>query len=410
MTAICIYFQAHQPNRLKEYSFFEIGKNHFYENDDLNLEVLNKVSEKCYLPANEMLLRLLERNAGKLKLTYSISGVLLEQLENLRPDVLESFKKLVDTGHVEILCETYYHSLAYNFSKTEFEEQVEKHKATLKRLFGVVPTSFRNTELIYNNEIASYLEGMGFKTVLAEGVDKLLGYQSPNYLYKAPNTKKIVTLVRNCKLSDDVAFRFSDRGWKEYPLTAEKFNNWIEQSGGDIANIFIDYETIGEHHWSDTGIFDFWSAFLQQAVDRGFTFITPSAANETLETKGNYDVHEFTSWADSEKDLTAWVANSMEFEAITKIYKIRDAVRSSSSKGLIHVWRKLQTSDHFYYMSTKGASDGAVHNYFSPYNTPYDAYIYFMNILSDIEVELEKENIDVQSLLRKPENEVIMLK
>lgn len=404
MTAICLYFQAHQPNRIREFTFFDIGKSHTYEDDALNKEVLDKVSEKCYLPANEMLLKVIQGANGKIKLTYSISGVLIEQLESLRPDVLESFKRLVETGNVELLCETYYHSLAYNFSKTEFDEQVTMHQETLKRVFGVVPTVFRNTELIYNNEIAAYIEEKGFKGIIAEGVDDILNGRNPNYLYGAPNADGIKTLVRNCKLSDDVAFRFSDPQWVDYPLDANKFISWVKDSGGDCANIFIDYETIGEHHWADTGIFDFWHHFLLKCMDQGIDVLSASEVVEKFEVKDTYDAHEFTSWADSEKDLTAWVSNTMEFEAIYKIYKIRDAVRASSNEGLIHVWRKLQTSDHFYYMSTKGASDGEVHNYFSPFNTPFDAYIYFMNILSDIEVELDKEGIEVHKMLRAPEN------
>ncbi len=400
---VCLYFQVHQPNRIRNYSFFDIGKNPFYEDDELNQEVLNKVSDKCYLPANEMLLKVIRESRGKVKVAFSLSGVFLEQIQTHRPDVLASFHELVKTGSVEILAETYYHSLAYFYSKTEFLSQVEKHNKLVQKLFNVKPKVFRNTELLYNNEISAYLDELQYDGVIAEGVDSLLNGRTPNQLYKAPNAE-IKVLTRNCKLSDDVAFRFSDQNWSEYPLTSEKYIHWVKEEAGDVANVFIDYETIGEHHWEDSGIFQFWSAFFMKSLGEGMSFQTPSEVVAKHEVKDVYDAHAITSWADSEKDLTAWVSNSMEFEAINKIYRIRDAVRQSENKGLVHVWRKLQTSDHFYYMSTKDAADGEVHNYFSPFDTPFDAYIYFMNILSDIEIRLEKEGIKVKDLLRDPEN------
>lgn len=400
---ICLYFQVHQPNRIRNYSFFDIGKNPFYEDDELNQEVLNKVSDKCYLPANQMLLKVIRESRGKVKVAFSLSGVFLEQIQAHRPDVLASFQELVKTGSVEILAETYYHSLAYFYSKTEFLSQVEKHNKLVQELFNVKPKVFRNTELLYNNEISAYLDELQYDGVIAEGVDSLLNGRTPNQLYKAPNAG-LKVLTRNCKLSDDVAFRFSDQNWSEYPLTSEKYIHWVKEEAGDVANVFIDYETIGEHHWADSGIFQFWSAFFMKSLGQGVSFQTPSEVVAKHEVKDVYDAHAITSWADSEKDLTAWVSNSMEFEAINKIYRIRDAVRQSENKGLVHVWRKLQTSDHFYYMSTKDAADGEVHNYFSPFDTPFDAYIYFMNILSDIEIRLEKEGIKVKDMLRDPEN------
>lgn len=400
---VCLYFQVHQPNRIRKYSFFDIGKSPFYEDDQQNKEVLDKVSDKCYIPSNEMLLNVIRESRGKVKVAFSLSGVFLEQIQAHRPDVLASFQELVKTGSVEILAETYYHSLAYFYSKTEFLAQVEKHNRLVQELFGVKPKVFRNTELLYNNEISAYLEELQYDGVIAEGVDSLLNGRTPNQLYKAPNAS-LKVLTRNCKLSDDVAFRFSDANWPEYPLTSEKYMSWVKESGGDVANIFIDYETIGEHHWADSGIFQFWSTFLSRSFSEGIIFQTPSEVVAKHEVRDVYDAHGITSWADSEKDLTAWVSNSMEFEAINKIYRIRDAVRQSENKGLVHVWRKLQTSDHFYYMSTKDASDGEVHNYFSPFDTPFDAYIYFMNILSDIEIRLEKEGIKVKDMLRAPEN------
>ena len=395
MTAICIYFQAHQPNRLKPYTFFELGSDHFYEDDVLNAEVLNKVSEKCYLPANAMMLDLIKRHGKKFKFALSLSGVFLEQLENHRPDVLESFKKLAKTGCVEFLSETYYHSLSYVFSKGEFDRQVEMHRKKIKEHFGQEPTIFRNTELIYYNEMAQHLEGLGFKGVLAEGVEWHLNGRTPNQLYKAPNADKIKVLLKNFKLSDDMAFRFSDHNWPEHPLSVEKYSSWISDSEGEVVNLFMDYETLGEHQWADSGIFDFWNKLPEAAFEKGLSFKTPSEIVDELKVKDTYDVHEPTSWADTERDLSAWNGNTMQIEALDKIYGLEKAIHQSSNKDLIHVWSKLQTSDHFYYMSTKFKDDGAVHSYFSPYDSPYNGYIYFMNALSDLEICLDVEGIEV---------------
>lgn len=395
MTAICIYFQAHQPNRLKPYTFFELGSDHFYEDDVLNAEVLNKVSEKCYLPANAMMLDLIKKHGKKFKFALSLSGVFLEQLENHRPDVLESFKKLAKTGCVEFLSETYYHSLSYVFSKGEFDRQVEMHRKKIKEHFGQEPTIFRNTELIYYNEMAQHLEGLGFKGVLAEGVEWHLNGRTPNQLYKAPNADKIKVLLKNFKLSDDMAFRFSDHNWPEHPLSVEKYSSWISDSEGEVVNLFMDYETLGEHQWADSGIFDFWNKLPEAALEKGLSFKTPSEIVDELKVKDTYDVHEPTSWADTERDLSAWNGNTMQIEALDKIYGLEKAIHQSSNKDLIHVWSKLQTSDHFYYMSTKFKDDGAVHSYFSPYDSPYNGYIYFMNALSDLEICLDVEGIEV---------------
>lgn len=397
MSEICIYFQVHQPNRLKPYTFFEMGRDHFYENDFLNGEVLARVAEKCYLPTNELLLRLINETNGAFKVAFSLSGVFLEQLENHRSDVLDSFKRLAATGKVEFLAETYYHSLAFNYSKEEFKKQVKAHEDRTFHHFGVKPKVFRNTELIYNNEVASCAEEMGYVGVLGEGVDWYLNGRTPNLLYKSPTTSKIKTLLKNHKLSDDIAFRFGNPNWSEHPLTPSKYVSWLKAQQGDVINLFIDYETIGEHKWADTGIFEFWKNFPKEALKEGFTFSTPTEIVENNKVKEVYDVHKFTSWADSERDLSAWCGNDMQKEALDKVFGLEPCIKQTKNLDLWHVWRKLQTSDHFYYMSTKHENDGAVHAYFSPYNSPYDAYIFYMNILSDLEITLEKEGIEVRN-------------
>ncbi len=396
MADVCIYFQVHQPNRLKPYTFFEIGRDPFYENDILNKEVLDRVSSKCYLKANEMMLRLIKETKGQFKIAYSLSGVFIEQLENHRWDVLESFKRLAETGKVEFLAETYYHSLASVYSKEDFKKQVESHQQRIFRHFGVQPKVFRNTELIYNNELAKYVEDMGYDGILSEGVDWYLNGRTPNQLYQAPNAVRIKTLLKNHKLSDDVAFRFGDESWTEHPLTADKYADWLSKQDGDVVNVFIDYETIGEHKWEETGIFKFWSSLPAKVLERGMKFCTPSEVIKKNKVKDTYDVHNSISWADTERDLSAWTGNDMQKEALDKVFNLEKYIKLTKNLDLWHVWRKLQTSDHFYYMSTKESGDGVVHAYFSPYPSPYDAYMYYMNALSDLEITLEKEGFDVE--------------
>ena len=386
----CLYFQVHQPNRLIPYDFFRIGEHAYYEDDGLNGEILSKVAEKCYLPANEMFLRAIRATGGRFRMSLSISGTVIEQMERHRPDVLESFRELVSTGSVELLAETYYHSLAVLHSKKEFERQVGMHLDKLEEVFHVRPRVFRNTELIYNNAIAARAETMGFDGILAEGVGWALNGLSTNHVHRAPNVNFIRTLLRNAGLSDDLGFRFSDRGWSEHPLTPEKFASWLAGSPGDIVNLFLDYETIGEHQWTETGIFEFWEALPQAVLDAGVRWITPSEAVDFLKPAGRYDCHYPTSWADAERDLSAWMGNVMQQEAIAKIHRLEEAVLASGDPELLQIWAKLQTSDHFYWMSTKGGTDGGVHSYFSPYGGPYDAYIYFMNTLADLQVRLRE--------------------
>ncbi len=392
MPAICFYFQVHQPYRLKEYTFFDIGYTHHYFDDIKNREVLNKVADRCYIPTNNLMFELIEKHKGKFKISYAISGVALEQFEAWRPDVLQSFKRLAETGCVEFISETYYHSLAFVFNKDEFIRQVEKHKELLKKHFNYTPTVFRNTELQYNNELAKTIEDLGYKGIIAEGVDRILDGRSPNFLYKAPNVNSIKTLLKNYKLSDDIAFRFSNQSWGEWPLTADKFASWIHPLSGqaDTINLFMDYETFGEHQWEETGIFEFlrhMPAYILQHKD--FSFITPSQVVDSYAANDVYDCHHLTSWADSERDLSAWIGNPMQDEAIEKIYALAKEVYAAQDIFMIDAWQKMLTSDHFYYMCTKFWSDGDVHKYFSPYDSPYDAYIYFMNCLSDFNFQLK---------------------
>lgn len=398
---IVLYLHAHQPYRVKPYSLFEAGHDHQYfnfetpDNDMNNRFIIDKVSEKSYLPTNRILMDLLQ-NHPEFKLSLSITGTLIDQLEAWRPDVMQSFKDLVATGRVEIVAETYYHSLAFFYSRAEFVRQVAMHADKIREVFGVSTTAFRNTELSYNNDLAYWADEAGFKAIITEGWDPILGWRSPNHVYQPAYTKNIKLLMKNYKLSDDVAFRFSDKGWSEWPLSAETYCHWMNETepDGDIINLFMDYETFGEHQWADTGIFDFLSAFPNEWLKQsgnGFKTITEAAENHT--SKDFVDVPHTITWADTERDLTAWLGNSMQVDAIHALYELEKRIISSGNEDLISDWRKLQTSDHFYYMCTKWFNDGDVHAYFSPYESPYDAFMYFMNTYRDLQVRLiEGEN------------------
>jgi len=400
MVSVCIYFQVHQPFRLRKYSVFDIGNNHDYFDEKKNKEICKKVANKCYLPANAILLDLIKRTNGKFKCAFSITGVVLEQFEKYTPEVIKSFKELAETGHVEFLSETYHHSLSFLYSKDEFKHQVRLHKNKIKKLFGVTPTIFRNTELIYNNELANFVEKMGYKGIIAEGADHILGWRSPNFLYTPVTCKKIKLLLKNYKLSDDVAFRFSNKTWKEWPLTADKFVHWINaiNGNGEVVNLFMDYETLGEHQWEDTGIFEFLKHFPEYILGHPDNdFLTPSEVIERYDSKSEIDIHNFISWADLERDLSAWLGNEMQNNSISELYNMEKAVISSGDKKLIDDWRKLTTSDHYYYMCTKWFADGDVHKYFNPYDSPYESFIAFMNIMNDIIIRLKKKNIRVDA-------------
>ncbi|MDD5306708.1 MAG: glycoside hydrolase family 57 protein [Deltaproteobacteria bacterium] len=391
MIHVCVYFQVHQPNRLRKYTFFEIGHSHFYEDEDANRAISRKVAGKCYLPANEVILALIKKHEGRFRVAYSVSGVTIDQFKKHCPEALDSFKRLADTGCVEFLNETYFHSLAFLFSKEEFKRQVEAHRELVRREFGQTPTTFRNTEFIFNNEVAETVEKMGYKTILAEGAEKVLGWRSPNFVYQPAPCKKLKLLLRNYPLSDDIAFRFSNTGWSEHPLTAEKFAGWMHgtRGNGETVNLFMDYETFGEHQWKETGIFDFLAALPGEILKADdFAFSTPAEVSAGASPVAKLDVPDYVSWADVERDLTAWKGNSMQDDALEAVYALESRVMKTKNPDLIRVWRSLQTSDHFYYMCTKWFADGDVHKYFNPYESPYDAYVNFQNVLSDFEATI----------------------
>jgi alpha-amylase len=383
MTDICFYFQVHQPYRIKRYPVFNIGNNHDYFDDDKNRKIIEKVAKKCYLPTNNLIMKMIHESNGRFKASYSITGVALEQFREYAPEVLKSFKDLAKTGSVEFLSETYYHSLSFLYSKEEFKEQVNMHRKAIKSLFKQTPIIFRNTELIYNNELANYVEQLGYKGIIAEGADHVLGWRSPNYVYTPKTAGSMKLFLKNYKLSDDIAFRFSNKGWKEWPLTADKFASWVASSSGQTINLFMDYETFGEHQWEDTGIFNFMRSLPNELAKHGIGFKKPSELL-SLEPVSELDIHSAISWADLERDLSAWLGNDMQNGAISELYKIEKAIKSLNDKELLNQWRRMQTSDHFYYMCTKWFSDGDVHKYFNPHDSPYDAYMSFMNIMNDL--------------------------
>jgi len=391
---ICLYLHTHQPRRLKKFSVFDIGNHGDYFDHDNNRKILEKVARKSYLPANRMFLDLIRKSRGRFKLSLSITGILLEQLEAEFPQVLQSFKDLVDTGCCELVSETYYHSLASVYSADEFRHQVELQNNALKKHFDFSPKFFRNTELVYNNNIAAMVEQMGFSGMLAEGWDEILQWRSPNFLYKAKNGN-LRLLARNYKLSDDIGFRFSNREWKEWPLTAEKYAEWINllniDSGAQTLNLFMDYETFGEHQWEETGIFKFFASLFWKTLENPRNkFVLPSRLIDEIQPVGELDFWRLVSWADMERDLSAWNGNKMQQAALEKTYALESTIKETKDKMLLDEWRKLQTSDHFYYMCTKWFSDGDVHKYFNPYESPYESFIAFMNIYNDLKIKAEK--------------------
>jgi alpha-amylase len=381
MPDVCLYFQVHQPHRLLAK---QSGTPPFREDDRLNREILNRVADNCYLPANEMFRKRIEENHGLFRMALSISGTVIEQFRKFRPDVLESFQELVATGGVELLAETYYHSLAFLYSEEEFQRQVDMHLDLMEECFSVRPKVFRNSELIYNNAIAAKAETLGFEGIIAEGTPAFTGSHSPNYAYRAPGTARIKTLLRNHTLSNDLAFRFSDPSWGGYPLTWEKFTAWINQSPGDIVNLFMDYESIGEHQKKEQGIYEFWRKVPEILIESGSQWVTPAEAVSIYPAKEEYDCEKVTSWADAERDLSAWAGNGMQKEALAAIRALEEPVIGTSDPAIIGAWGSLQSSDHLYWMSTKGGSDGEVKNYFSPYKNAEEAHRIFMSALADL--------------------------
>ncbi|HUV41342.1 MAG TPA: glycoside hydrolase family 57 protein [Sedimentisphaerales bacterium] len=386
MASVCFYFQVHQPSRLRHYTVFD---NHdLYFDDDKNASICRKVANKCYLPANRLILDLIKRYDGRFRVAYSLTGVLLEQLRTFSPEVLSTFDALAETGCVEFLAETYYHSLSFLYSRDEFIEQVEKHSETIESLFGQKPRVFRNTELIYNNDLAVLVESMNrFDAIITEGADHILGYRSPNFVYRPRGCEKLKLLLKNYSLSDDIAFRFSNRNWAQWPLTADKFARWINNVNGNgyVVNLFMDYETFGEHQWEDTGIFNFLRHLPEEILRHPDNdFKTPSEVVKAYPACDTVDVPHLISWADIERDLSAWLGNAMQSNAIRELYKLEKKVKAAGDEKILTDWRKLQASDHFYYMCTKWFADGDVHKYFNPYSSPYDSYINFMNVLNNL--------------------------
>lgn len=381
---LCLYFQVHQPVRLRRYHFFDIGKNSDYYDDFANRSFTRKIAERCYLPANRVLLDLIRRFGKNFKVSFSMTGLAVEQFRLYAPEVIDSFKELAVTGCVEFLGETYSHSLASVESEAEFGHQVKLHADLMKELFGVKPVTFRNTELVYSDEIGEMVAKMGYTAMLTEGARHVLGWKSPNYVYTNSIQPKLRLLLKNFRLSDDIAFRFSDRSWNQWPLTADKYASWLNAADGEIVNLFMDYETLGEHQVAETGIFDFLAALPEQVfASTDFEFLTAGEAAAKHQPVAPLHVPYAISWADEERDLTAWLGNELQNEAHEELYMIRDKVLALKDEALLHDFNCLQASDHFYYMCTKLFSDGAIHQYFTPYDTPYEAFMNYMNVLSD---------------------------
>lgn len=391
MKSVCLYFQIHQPFRYRKYRFFDIGNDHYYYDDYANETTLRKVADKCYLPANKVILKQIEKHNGKFRVAYSISGIALEQFELYAPEVIESFKKLAATGCVEFLSETYSHSLVSLMDDKLFEQQIKQHDDKIEELFGQRPKVFRNTELVYSDEIGDKVYRLGFNAILTEGAKHILGWKSPNYLYYNAINPRLKVIMRDFKLSDDISFRFSNKNWSEYPLTASKYVKWIEGAteGDEMINIFLDYEVFGEHQVKKSGIFEFLSAIPDEIMkNKGFSFATPSEIIKNHQPKSAVHVPHPISWADEERDLSAWLGNELQEEAFNKLYELKERMSKCNDPLLNRDWNYLQISDHFYYMCTKFFSDGEVHMYFNPYNNPYEAFINYMNVLSDFKLRL----------------------
>ena len=392
MRNICLYFQVHQPFRLRQMSFFDVTGDVPYFDENLNKSVLIKVAENCYQPANKLLLSLL-RKYPDFKLTFSISGIALDQFQKYTPHLIEDFRKLLDTGSVEFLAETNSHSLASIKSQDHFVNDIQAHEKKMQEIFGYQPKIFRNTELIYSDQIGSWVKALGYKAMLAEGADKVLNGRSPNRLYHYPEARRFKLLLRNYRLSDDIAFRFSNQSWSEWPINAEKFAGWIESlpPNENIVNLFMDYETFGEHQWKDTGIFNFLEELPACILKNQKTrFVTPSEAIRRLRPKDVFRSIIPISWADEQRDLSAWLGNHMQLEAFDFLYSLVEKVNDLGDPTISQTWDYLQASDHFYYMSTKLSEDGTVHAYFSPYNSPHQAFTNYMNTLTNFEHRLDK--------------------
>lgn len=420
MKAISLNFEIHQPMRLKRYRFFDIGNDHYYYDDFLNDDIVTRIAERSYIPAAKTLLHMIEQNKGAFKCSISISGVAIEQLEQYVPEMIDLLKKLADTGCVEFLAVPYAHSLASLTDPEEFSEQVRVHSNKLNTLLGVDPKVLRNTELIYSDEIAPQILAMGYKGVLTEGAKHILGWKSPDYVYNAASAPKLKVLLRNAKLSDDIAFHFSDTSWDAYPLTADKYMDWVAATPAEeqIVNICLNLETFGGIHPAESGIFQFLEALPRMAAERGIEFWTPTEAIKKLKPVAELVVMHPISDADEARDVSAWLGNDLQNEAFRKLYSVAERVRLCSDRRLKQDWWYLQGSDHLYYMSTKHLADGAVHSLFSPYETPFQAFTNYMNVLADFIVRVEDqypmeiENEELNALLttiRNQEREIATL-
>jgi len=412
MKSICLYFQVHQPYRLRTYRFFDIADSNEYYDDYNNRFIMQRVAQKCYLPMNKLILDLIKEFGSAFKVSFSISGIALEQFEAYAPEVLESFQQLAKTGNVEFLAETYAHSLISLKDNEEFIRQVKMHEKRIEELFGQKPATFRNTELIYSDQIGETVAEMGYELMLTEGAKHVLGWRSPNVMYANAINPNLKLLLKNFRLSDDIAFRFSEQSWNEWPLTTKKFTGWLNDidEKDEVINLFMDYETFGEHQWEETGIFDFMSE-LPAAIFKNtdFKFATPKELGEQLQPVAPIHVPYPISWADEERDLTAWLGNDLQNEAFDKLNSLSSKVNLISDPKIQKDWLYLQTSDHFYYMSTKWFSDGDVHKYFNPYGDPYDAFINFMNVLSDFMIRVENSGINVKEELHEIKEAVTKL-
>ena len=413
MKTICFYFQIHQPFRLKRYRFFDIGNDHYYYDDFNNEEIMHRIAQRSYIPANYTLLEMIKNSNGKFKVAFSISGIALEQLEIYVPEFIDSMKELAKTGCVEFLSETYAHSLASLKDPIEFANQVKMHDDKIEALFGQRPKVFRNTELIYSDDIACQIADMGFKGCITEGAKHILGWKSPNYLYNSAAAPKLKLLLKNYKVSDDISFRFSNYEWSEYPLTADKFIGWIANTpeSEQIVNLFMNYETLGELQPRETGIFEFMKALPRFAEEKGIGFATPTEIISKVKPVDSLSMPYPISWADEERDTSAWLGNVLQNEAFEKLYSVAERVRLCDDRRLKQDWNYLQTSDHFYYMCSKHFNDGAVHSHYSPYETPYEAFTNYMNVLSDFIVRVEAqypaeiENEELNALITTIKNQ-----
>ncbi len=410
MKTICFYFQIHQPFRLKRYRFFDIGNDHYYYDDFQNEEIIRRIAEKTYLPGNRAIMDMIKSSGGKFKVAFSISGTALEQMEIYTPEVIDSFKELAQTGNVEFLAETYAHSLASLGDQEEFKVQVKRHQEKIYTLFGVKPKVFRNTELIYSDEISEVVYDMGFRGMLTEGAKHVLGWKSPNYIYSSIMQPQLKLLLKNDRFSEDLSMRFSNYSWNEYPLTADKYMSWIASTpeSEQIISLFMNYEVLGTLNAAESGIFDFFKALPRFAAEKGISFSMPSEVFALLKPVDTISVPYPMSWVDEEKDCSSWMGNVLQQEAFRKINEIGERVRLSDNRRILQDWTYLQSSDHFYYMNTKRGHVG-----FSPYENAYDAFNNYMNVLSDFIVRVNAlfptsiENEELNSLLTTIRNQAI---